>query len=515
MRGDKLDGILIEVKPRSSDTAHDEFSLSVFAVTILGTLVALLATLRLVAPEFWSLQWRFSFGEGVFVFLAISLLTCFVEYFFHRYVLHSPAIPFLRRLYRQHTLHHALTRIARRPSRDGNGILFIENQFPIVEPEQTEASFFPWYSFAVFALILAPLFTLLQVLLPGYPWFLGGFLALASSLTLYELLHAINHWPFEKWEPLLMHPTWGRLWRPLYGFHLRHHAVIDCNESISGFFGLPVADWLFGTCIIPQTVYAAGEVATPEKFTSPRPIALIRWLDGVSERSVARRRAQAAASSRADGSAALPVATSVERAAAWATQGVGLLASVASITLLIVFASVRGEAWHVATFAVFGASLILFYGLTFVARLRRRGWSPEFSRRLRWALAFVVIAATYAPFLLTPWRGPSGWIVFGAFWGLCGAAALFQFLRGERRRIVATIGVVFVVWTLGVTIRPLLAHLSPGALWLLFGGIACYLLATGFAQWSRLRFQQSLQQLCVLGGSTCHVLAFLFLLPSR
>lgn len=503
------------MKPHSTDHSHEEFSLPLFAATIIGTLVALLATLRLVAPELWSLQWRFTVGAGVFVFLTISLLTCFVEYFFHRYVLHSPAIPFLRRLYRQHTLHHALTRIARRPSRDGSGILFIENQFPIVEPEQTEASFFPWYSFAVFALILTPLFTLLQVLLPGYPWFLGGFLALACSLTLYELLHAINHWSFEKWEPLLMHPTWGRLWRPLYGFHLRHHAVIDCNESISGFFGLPVADWLFGTCVIPQTVYAAGEVATPEKFASPRPIPFIRWLDGVSERFVARRRAQAVASARPDATAAGPVVTPFERATVWATHGIGLLVSIASITLLIVFASLRGEAWHVATFSVFGASLILFYGLTFVARLRRQGWSPEFSRRLKWALAFVVIAATYAPFLLTPWRGPSGWIVFGAFWGLCGAAALFQFLRGERRRIVSTIGVVFVVWTLGVTIRPLLPHLSPGALGWLFGGIVCYLLATAFAQWRRLKFQQSLQQLCVVGGSTCHVLALLFLLPAR
>ena len=142
-----------------------------------------------------------------------------------------------------HTRPHALTRIGQTPGRGGRGIVFIENKFPIVAPEQREASFFPWYSMAIFAGILTPLLALLQWLLPSFPWFFAGFAALAVSLMLYEILHAIDHWPFEKWGPLIEHLRWGRFWRPVYGFHLRHHAVIDCNESISGFFGLPLADW--------------------------------------------------------------------------------------------------------------------------------------------------------------------------------------------------------------------------------------------------------------------------------
>src|SRR6185369_561078 len=103
-------------------------------------------------PSVWEAQFLASVWEAAAAFLGIVLVNCFVEYFFHRYVLHQPAIPGLRRLYRQHTLHHALTRIARKQAHDGRGILFIENKFPIVEPEQNEAAFFPWYSLAVFAL---------------------------------------------------------------------------------------------------------------------------------------------------------------------------------------------------------------------------------------------------------------------------------------------------------------------------------------------------------------------------
>ncbi len=276
---------------------HEEFSLSLFLVTVLLTLVCLLALLRLLAPGVWQQQLLAPAWKAVVAFVAISLVNAFMEYFFHRYVLHTPAVPFLRRLYRQHTLHHALTHIARKQTRDGRGILFIENKFPITEPEQGEASFFPWYALAAFAALLTPGLAVLQWLFPSFPWFFSGFAALAVSLTLYEVLHAINHWPLERWEPLVKHPRWGRFWQPIYAFHLRHHAVTDCNESISGFFGLPVADWAFGTCVIPQTIYENGEDWTPDKFRSPHPRAFIRRLDAWAHDVVQRRRQGAAGKS--------------------------------------------------------------------------------------------------------------------------------------------------------------------------------------------------------------------------
>jgi hemolysin III len=288
----------------SPDAHVEEFSLPLFALTLLATLGALLFALWWWAPDVWAQQFLAPIWKGAVAFLAVSLVNCFGEYFFHRYVLHTPAIPFLRRWYKQHTLHHALTRVTRRPSSGGGGILCVENKFPIVEPEQGEASFFPWYSLAASALVLSPLLALLQWCFPSFPWFLAGFAALAVSLTLYEVLHAINHWPFEKWEPLIMHPTWGRFWRPVYAFHLRHHAVIDCNESVSGLFSLPVADWVFGTCMIPQTVYADGERWSAEQFRRPQPRWPIRQLDRWAEGAVARRRRQAASRSDVEVSSA-------------------------------------------------------------------------------------------------------------------------------------------------------------------------------------------------------------------
>ena len=437
-----------------------EFSLPLFTLIILATLAGLFAALRFVVPGVWTEQFLAPVWKGVVAFFIVSLVNCYVEYFFHRYVLHMPAVPLLRRLYRQHTLHHALTHIARKQTRDGRGILFIENKFPIVEPEQGEASFFPWYSLAVFAVVLTPLLASLQWLLPSFPWFFSGFAALAMSLSLYEVFHAINHWPFEQWEPLIENPHWGRFWRPAYAFHLRHHAVIDCNESISGYFGLPLADWAFGTCVIPQTIYADGEEWAPEKFRSPQPHRLIQWLDGWADRVVQRRRALATAAQKPEAetvptaSASLPVYTRGEEIANWVTHGLGLALSIAGLTLLIVFSSLRGDAWHVVSFTVFGLALLTLYTVSTLYHSRRSARGKALFRKLDHAAIFLLIAGTYTPLLLTNLRGPWGWTLFGIVWGLCGAGAVFQLVFGERYRLVSTIAYLFLGWLIVVAVDP-------------------------------------------------------------
>jgi hemolysin III len=496
-----------------AESHHDQFSLSLFAVTILGSFAVLLGLLRIIAPGVWDAQFLAPAWRLGAAFAGISFIICFIEYFFHRYVLHTPAIPFLRRLYRQHTLHHALTRIGRKPTRDGKGILYVENKFPIVEDEQHEAAFFPWYSMAVFAVILTPLFTVLHLLVPGFPWFLAGFAGLASSLTLYEVLHAINHWPLEVWEPLVTHRHWGWFWQPLYGFHLRHHAVIDCNESISGFFGLPVADWVFGTCLLPQTIYADGEEVTPEKFRSPRPRWIIRMLDEAADRAVRSRRAATAGES----APAFPPArayTRGEEIANWVTHGIGLAASIAGLTLLIVFSSLRGDAWHVVSFTVFGLTLLTLYTVSTIYHARRDGRGKLLFRKLDHAAVFLLIAGTYTPFLLTHLRGPWGWTLFGIIWGLCGAGAVFQLIFGERYRLTSTLACVCAGWLIVVAFQPMIERVPHGGLWLLLAGGLSYTAGVVFYLWTRLRYHHAIWHTFVLGGSTCHFLAvLLFLLP--
>jgi hemolysin III len=490
------------------DHEHPPFSLALFLLTIVLSVAGLLTVLRIGFPRIWDQQMVATLGRGVLAFLALSLVNCFIEYIFHRYVLHKPAVPFLRRFYRQHTLHHALTRIARKTTRDGKGLMFIENKYPILDHDQHEASFFPWYTLLVFAGILTPLLALLQRLCPSFPWFFSGFAALASSLAIYELVHAIEHWSLEKWEPLIVHPRWGFFWRPAYSFHLRHHAVIDCNESISGFFCLPIADWAFGTCLMPRSIYADGQEWTPEEFKSPTPIWPIRMLDRAAEGAVQRHRAASKSVERKP--------TRGEKIATWVTHSIGLAVSILAFALLVVSSSRRGDAWQIVSFCVFGVTLLLLYSIYALYHAWRSEKGKQLFLKLGRASVFLLIAGTYTPILLVSLRGPWGWTLFGVVWGLCGAGAVFQLIFGNRYRLTTTLAALFFGWMILVAIKPLVAAIPQGGLWLLLAGGLCYTAGMLLSSFKSLRYHYACRNAFVLGGSTCHLLAILlFVLPQH
>ncbi len=501
---------------QSQTEQQEHFSLPLFLFTVALSLAGLATMLKLVAPEaVWRAQLDATTLGFIGAFLTITLFNCFVEYVFHRYVLHKPVVPFLSQFYRQHTLHHNLTRIGRRRTPGGRDVPFVENIYPITTPEQGEASFFPWYTLAIFAIIVTPLLALLQWLAPSAPWFFAGYAALTSSIMLYEIFHAIEHWSFEKWAPLIEHRQMGWFWRKVYSFHLRHHAVIDCNEAISGFFTLPVADVVLGTFILPKSLYADGQEWQAEEFTSPRPCALIRWCDESSEALIKRRRARAQTDAE-KAAAAPPEYTRGERIAHALTHGTGLGASLGALVLLVTFAAMRGNSSHVGSALAFGVALVALYAALFnFRRVRAAHWRQLF-HKYNHAAALLLIAGTATPFLVGNVRGPWGWSILGLVWALCLTGAACRLAGTEKLRGVSRFIYALLVALGLVALKPLIASVPAGALWLLLAGGLCYAAGTVFHLWQRMRYHQVVRHAFVLGGSACHLVAVMyFVLPVR
>ena len=492
----------------SRGRVEEHFSLPLFLFTIAVSLGALAGLLKLVAPDaVWQIQvtagiWRFAVA-----FLAIHLFTAFIEFVFHRYVLHKPVVTFLSRFYKQHTLHHSLTRIGKRYTSAGREVPFVENIYPVTKPEQGEASFFPWYTLAVFAVVTTPLLALLQWVAPSFPWFLAGYAALAFAMSLYEIFHAIEHWAFERWEPLIEHRTFGWFWRKVYSFHLRHHAVIDCNEAISGFFTLPVFDWVFGTFILPKTLYTDGAEWQASEFTSPRPVALIRWCDQKSDALVKARRARAPQSAPAG-------YTRGEQIAHALSHGAGLIASVGALVLLVVFAALRGSGLDLAGSILFGAGLVAVHAA--FARFRKTRathWREVFHRHAHAAI-FLLIAGTATPFLLRGIGGAWGWSLIGVVWGLCAAGASARLFWPGRMQLVARGAYLLLGLVALIALKPLVSTVPQGAVWLLLAGALCYACGAVFQLWQNVRYHQVMRHAFALGGSACHIVAVLiFVLP--
>ncbi len=488
---------------------EEKFSLPLFLFTVAASLAGLVVLLKLVAPDAtWQAQVTGGAAGFAVAFLVIHLGTCFFEFFFHRYVLHKPVVPFLSRFYRQHTLHHSLTRIGKRYTTSGREVPFVENVYPVTTPEQGEASFFPWYTLAIFAVLLTPILIGLQALMPSIPWFFGGFAAIAFALSLYEIFHAIEHWSFERWAPLIEHRTFGWFWRKVYSFHLRHHAVIDCNEAISGFFTLPVFDWVFGTFILPKSLYVTGTEWQANEFTSPRPVAFIRWCDAKGDALVKARRAAAAPKAQ-------PASyTRGERIAHALTHGVGLIASIGALVLLVVFAATRGGGREMAGAILFGAGLVAVYAAFATFRENRVAHWREVFPRHRHAAIFLLIAGTATPFLLSGVGGAWGWSLIGVVWGLCAAGASARLFWPGRMQVVARGSYLLLGLVALIALKPLVQTVPQGAVWLLLAGGLCYACGTAFHLWQGIRYHQVVRHAFAFGGSACHIVAVLiFVLP--
>jgi hemolysin III len=239
-----------------------------------------------VAPHVLAAQVGAGWWRYMLCFGCVHLTLAFFEFFFHRYVLHSVFWRFLRGLARKHRKHHGLTHVVElKTAATQSDRVKVRNCYPIVEPPQIESSAFPAYALVTFWGVFTPLIVTLQLLGPEMPWLISGYLAVAWSLWLYETMHAIEHLDYQKvWRPLIERPGFfGRCARKAYGFHLMHHAKDRVNQAISGFFGLPVPDWVFGTFFVPRELPLPNTEVDPLTQIPPRPLFVIRWLDTVIE----------------------------------------------------------------------------------------------------------------------------------------------------------------------------------------------------------------------------------------
>ena len=254
------------------------FSIARFSLLVVLQLVLLYLGLRFAFPKLWATSVEAGAWAFVLVFLGFHLFIAFFEWYFHRYVLHGVTAWWLKRFARAHRHHHSLTPIRLRPVVEGSD-RFVLNEYPITREEQYPDSDFPVYALVAFWALFTPLLLPVQWLLPKLPVLLAGYAAIAWSMTLYEILHAIDHWPYEWWQRATEHPRFGAFWRRLYGFHLMHHANIGCNEAISGFFGLPIPDWCFGTYHQPKELLLEGRMATAADFAIRPPRRFVGWVD--------------------------------------------------------------------------------------------------------------------------------------------------------------------------------------------------------------------------------------------
>ena len=192
------------------------------------------------------------------------------------------------------------------------------------------------------------------------------------------------------------------------------------------------------------------------------------------------------------------------------THGIGAALSIAALSVLVVFAGLRGDAWRVVSFAIYGATLVLLYLASTFYHVFPNPRVKRVFHVFDHSAIFLLIAGSYTPFCLVTIRGGWGWSLFGVVWGIAIFGIVFKAFFTGRYNFVSTALYIAMGWIAVIAIRPLVAQLPTGAFaWILLGGLS-YTVGVVFYAWERLPYGHAIWHLFVLGGSTLHFFAVLF-----
>jgi len=198
------------------------------------------------------------------------------------------------------------------------------------------------------------------------------------------------------------------------------------------------------------------------------------------------------------------------------THGIGALLSVAGLVLLIVFSSTKGTAWHVVSFTIYGASMLLLYLCSTLVHSFKEGKLKDLFEFFDHSSIYIYIAGSYTPFLLVAVRGPLGWSLFGTVWGIALLGVVFKAFFVKRFLFLSTFFYLIMGWLIVIAWGPLTAAMPHQGIVLLVAGGLSYTLGTIFYVWRGFPYHHAIWHLFVLGGSVTHFFAILlYLLPNH
>ena len=199
-----------------------------------------------------------------------------------------------------------------------------------------------------------------------------------------------------------------------------------------------------------------------------------------------------------------------EELASSITHGIGAILGAAGLVVLVVFATLYGDAWHIVSVSVYGATLVLLY---LMSTLYHSLQSPRVKRVfqiLDHSSIYLLIAGSYTPFTLVTLRGAWGWSLFGIIWGLAIVGIVLKVFFTGRMRIFSSIVYIAMGWFVLIALRPLLSNFPfEGFIWLLVGG-CFYTSGIFFYCWKTMPYSHAIWHLFVLAGSICQYFAILF-----
>jgi len=197
----------------------------------------------------------------------------------------------------------------------------------------------------------------------------------------------------------------------------------------------------------------------------------------------------------------------VELIADGVVHAVGILFGLVAATVLVVLTAVYAGALAIVAVSIYVAGLLSMLVLSATYNLWPVSRTKWILRRFDHSAIYVLIAATYTPFILELRDSVFALALLVAVWCVAAFGIVLKLGWPGRFDRLAVVLYLALGWSGLMLYDSVVSGLPKLALWCVLAGGALYSLGVIFHAWRRLRFQNAIWHCFVLLGAACHYTA--------
>lgn len=192
------------------------------------------------------------------------------------------------------------------------------------------------------------------------------------------------------------------------------------------------------------------------------------------------------------------------------SHGLAALLSVAGLTLLVTLAWLQNDIVKIASFAIYGTSLIILFSASTLYHALINEKAKQLFKLLDHCAIYLLIAGTYTPLMLITLADSIGITMLSVIWIIALLGIVFKVKFGNKYKkfsLATYLGMGFISLTI---IHKLNEKLAMGGLILLALGGLIYALGTIFYVRKNKHYSHAIWHIFVLAAAICHFFMMLF-----
>ena len=193
------------------------------------------------------------------------------------------------------------------------------------------------------------------------------------------------------------------------------------------------------------------------------------------------------------------------------THYIGAGMAISGLVALIDRSLKIGEMGYIVGSIIFGSALIFLYTMSGTYHILKVGKLKQVFRVLDHAAIYVLISASYTPYIFTVLTGKTKWIIFFAQWGLTLIGVIFKIFFTGKFKVVSTLIYLFMGWMVVFVFKDIKVGLSTASLYCLIAGGITYSLGAIVYMIKKIKFGHAIWHLFVIGGSICNFFSIYYL----